>query len=388
MTRILLLFVGLFAWGSLAGTNGLQAQDGSLRLRGYVKTMPALRLDRDFSDPAFIHILHQRLNLRWDVGENWHIVAEGRNRLLYNDLFADFPQYKDILGADDGLMDLSWVWLAEGPWIGHSMADRLYVHWRRDQWQVRLGRQRINWGVNLVSNPNDLFNTYSFFDFDYVERPGADALRVQYNMGFASRLEVALSPGRKNRESTGALLWAFNRKGYDLQALAGYYQHRAAAGIGWAGHIGGAGFKGEVTWFYDLEEAEGMPRGNLVAATGLDYVFANGTFAVLEFLYNGGIRRAEPGVVMLDQPLRPDNIMFSEFATTLSLQHAFSSVLQGGLAVMALPDIGSAFVMPNLKYSLVTNLDLELVLQVFLGEKGSIFEQAGYSCFLALQYSF
>ena len=34
------------------------------------------------------------------------------------------------------------------------------------------GRQRINWGQTFVWNVNDVFNAYSYFDFDYKERPG------------------------------------------------------------------------------------------------------------------------------------------------------------------------------------------------------------------------
>ncbi len=366
-----------------------QGADSPVRLRGYIKDMPAVQLDRNFSDPQFINIFHNRLNFRWDIAADWHFVAEGRNRLFYNDMFNEFPFYKDILEDDPGLLDMSWVWLSNGAWIGHTNVDRLYIDWRKNNWQIRAGRQRINWGINLVSNPNDLFNTYSFFDFDYVERPGADAVRVQYHTGFASRLEVAYHPAKYLRESTGALLWSVNYHGYDLQAIAGYFRNRSALGAGWAGSIGGAGFKGEVTWFYDLEETPGIDRGNVVAATGVDYMFGTGTFAVLEFLYNGGYGRTDDGVFLINQPLRPDNIMFSEYAVTLSVQHPFSSVLQGGLAVMALPDIEAAFVMPSMTYSLMTNFDLEFVSQIFVGGKNSPLSNAeGSSWFLALQYNF
>ncbi len=361
--------------------------DKPYHIGGYIKTMPALHLDRSFGDPGFTNLLHNRLNFRWEVAEGWRFVAEGRNRLFYNDVFKEFPSYKDIIAHDDGVVDLSWVWLSQGAWIGHSMLDRLYIDWRRDEWQIRAGRQRINWGINLVSNPNDLFNTYSFFDFDYVERPGTDALRVQYHTGFASRVEVALSPASDSRKSTGALLWAINRSGYDIQTLAGYYRHRLAAGLGWAGHIKGAGFKGELTWFYDLEDT-GVKRGNVVAATGLDYMFSGGTFAVFELLYNGGYGRNDQDIFLITQPLRPDNIMFSEYAVTISVTHPFSSVMQGGMAMMALPDIQAGFLMPSLTYSLMRDVDLEFVSQLFVGGKNSMFEEAGSAWFLSLQYSF
>ena len=38
--------------------------------------------------------------------------------------------------------------------------------------------------MNLVWNPNDLFNAFSFVDFDYEERPGSDALRIQKYTGY------------------------------------------------------------------------------------------------------------------------------------------------------------------------------------------------------------
>ncbi len=357
-------------------------------LRGYVRNMPALRLDRDFSDPSFTNLFHNRLNFRWNISSNFHLVAEGRNRLFYNTMFKDYPQYSDILGRDQGLMDLSWVWLSDGPWIGHSMADRLYADWRADKWQVRVGRQRINWGINLVSNPNDLFNTYSFFDFDYPERPGSDAIRIQYFPGDLSRIQLAVSPARDSRDMVAAAMLGTNWRGYDVQAVAGYYRHRLALGGGWAGSIGGAGFKGEATWFHDIEEEAGTDRSNIVASTGFDYMFANGTFGVVEFLYNGGYNRRPGEVFMITEPLRPDNIMFSKYAVTVSAQRSLSPILQGRLAVMALPDIDAAFLMPGIDYSITRDLDLEFVGQIFLGGSGTIFEEAGAGFFLALQYSF
>ena len=60
-------------------------------------------------------------------------------------------------------------------------------------------------------------------------------------------------------------------------------------------------------------------------------------------------------------PPRPDNIMFSKYAVTLSAQHTLSPILQGRMAVMALPDIDVAFLMPRIDYSLTRDLGLEFV---------------------------
>ena len=388
MKQLIISIFVLFLLFATAITNPASGSELPISMRGYVRAMPGINLDKDFSDPSFYSIMHNRLNFRWDIASGLNLRLEGRNRLIYNEAFQDFPFIKDFFEQDDGLIDMSWAWLSEGGWIGHSEIDRLHLDWSLESWRIRVGRQRINWGINLVSNPNDLFNTYSFFDFDYPERPGADALRVQHFLGGLSSIEIAVSPARKGRESVAAAKYVYNWRGYDVQAVGGYYIDRLALGGGWAGHIGGAGFKGEATWFYDLEETKGIDRGNIVAAAGLDYMFQRGTFAVLEFLYNGGHERINQEAFSITEPLRPDNIMFSNYAITLSADRAFSPVFSCGLAVMALPDIDAAFVMPNMNYSVLTNLDMEVLAQLFMGGKNTIFEEAGYAFFASLKYSF
>ncbi len=385
------IFLSLILFLLTAFTSAAEPhQQDKLRLRGYIKLMPGLQLDKDFSDPAFNQLLHHRLNVRWDITDNVDLRIEGRNRLMYNELFDGVPGLKELFEQDAGLVDMSWVWLADGSWIGHSEVDRLYLSWRTDNWRVRMGRQRVNWGINLVSNPNDLFNTYSFFDFDYEERPGADALRVQHFLGRLSSIELAVSPARSDRNTVAAIKYAHNWRAYDIQLISGYFRDRLALGGGWAGHLGGAGFKGEATWFYDLEKQSGSSRGNMVAAAGLDYMFPRGTFAILEFLYNGGYQRvagSDDPTLMITEPLRPDNIMFSEFAITLSADKVFSPLVSGGVAFMVLPDIEAAFVMPRFSYSLGTNLDFELVAQIFAGGEETIFEEAGSRFFGVLKYA-
>ncbi len=359
-------------------------------IRGYVRDMPILSLDEDFSDPEFTNIFHNRLNFRFDATENIQLRVEGRNRLMYNEMLKDIPNVKDIFEEDDGLLDMSWVWFSDGPWLGHSEIDRLYMNWSTEGWRVRVGRQRINWGINLVSNPNDLFNTYSFFDFDYPERPGADAIRIQHYLDHASQIQLAVSPAEDSEDMVAAGMVNFQQWNYDIQTLAGYYKDRSAIGIGWAGNIGGAGFKGEATWFYDLEKTPGIERGNIVAAVGMDYMFSTGTFGVVEFLYNGGYQRDPEQVFLITEPLQPDNIMFSEYAATLSADHMFSPILNGGMAVMVMPDIEALFVSPNISYSVITDLDFEILAQIFIGgEEGTVLhEYAGSSWIASLKYSF
>ncbi len=358
--------------------------------RGYIKEMPSVQFDKDFNDASFSNILHNRLNFRWQAHQNLSAVFEVRNRLISSDVIDNGDLIKRFFETDDGLVDASYVPYHEGKHLWHVMSDRFFLDWQYGKWQVRAGRQRINWGINMVSNPNDLFNTYNFFDFDYEERPGADALRVQYFTGDLSRIELAVSPARETEKSVAALKYAFNKNMYDFQFLGAYFKNRLALGGGWAGQIKGMGFKGEATFFNDIEEEPGVDPFNFVFATSFDYMFDSGIYALIEFLYNGGHNRkpSQAAGIMLTEPMSADNILFSEYAVTGTVMYPFSPILSGSLSGMYMPDMEAYFLSPNLTYSVITNLDASFVAQYFAGSGNNIFAQGGLAAYLQLKWSF
>ena len=153
--------------------------------------------------------------------------------------------YSEMIGSDHGLVDLSWNILNKQSFFLNTTIDRLWVDFNYGKFQARVGRQRINWGQTLVWNPNDIFNAYSFFDFDYVERPGSDAIRLQYYPDSSSAFELAVKADYENN-ITAAALYRFNKWGYDIQFLAGYFNSEdIVAGAGWSGALGSVSFRGE-----------------------------------------------------------------------------------------------------------------------------------------------
>jgi hypothetical protein len=354
-----------------------------ITLNGYVKEMPSLSFDNVSDKPAFNNIVHNRINFRYRPSPELQFVVETRNRLLSGNMVKQLSGIlPDMLEKDNGLFDASFVAYSHDNLIWHINSDRFYVDWQTGKWQLRMGRQRINWGINMVSNPNDLFNNYSFFDFDYEERPGADALRIQHFTGDLSRVELAVSPGKHIRQSVAAMLWAFNRKGYDFQLVAGYYHHRTALGAGWAGNIKSSGFKGEITLFNDIDLLDSM---NVVAAVGIDHLFSNGLYCFAEVLYNGG-HISNNNVFLLTEPMRADNIFISKYAATASLMYPVSPLLSVSLSGMYMPDIRAYYFLPNLRYSLMKNLDVSLLGQYFRFRDNTNFEQI--SMYLQAKWSF
>jgi hypothetical protein len=357
-------------------------------IKGYVRELPNLRISHNFSDAWFDNILNNRLNFRAFPAENITLSFEIRNRILAGQTIKNSPFVVEFLEDDPARLDMMWVPVSWDWGLLHVHVDRLYADWQFKQWQVRIGRQRINWGINLASNPNDLFNTYSFFDYDYEERPGNDAIRIQRYTGMLSRIELAVSPAEKLNESVAAALYSFNRKGYDIQLLSGYYFNRIAVGTGWAGSIKTSGFKGEITYFHDIEVTEGRKPDNIVVAVSADHNFENSIYVLGEFLYNQRGGRLINNINFISSPLRADNLSLARYQVLNQIAYPLSPIINFSVATIVYPTDLSFFISPNLNWSVMRNLDASFLLQHFNGRKESLLRYAGTTVAGGLRWSF
>lgn len=391
MKKLVLIFIV-----TLWATGSLHAQDDNFRLSGYLQAM-SVYIDADLpppfeTDSFWEYRFQNRLNLQYRIASNFSFNWEMRTRFFAGGLVSelnDLPviRYADLIDLDDGIVNLSWVIADRDRWLLHYIPDRLNLDWYNDEWRITAGRQRINWGINTVTNPNDLFNIYSFYEFDYPERPGTDAIRIQHFINWASRIEVAYSPAREARNSVAAGMYVFNTNGYDIQMIAGYYRNRLGVGGGWAGSIRQSGFKGEVMLFTNLEEnSAGNRPTNLVAAISADHMFDNSLFLIIEALYNkdGGADR----FVLLGDPLSADNPSFSRFQFTGTANYPFSPVWNGSLAAIWYPDEEALFISPTVSWSVGQNTDLNLFAQLFIGGESSAFSNAGSIAAASLKWNF
>ncbi len=261
-----------------------QGKQKFLTLNGYLTTMQSAIFD-SLSGPFLNdNLLHNRLNFKGYVNEHLAFTAEFRNRLFTGDMVRTGPTYAESTAADPGWVDMSWNILNEPSFFLNTTIDRLYTDLTWGKFQARIGRQRINWGQTLVWNPNDIFNAYSYFDFDYVERPGSDAVRLQYYPGFSSTLELAVKAD-KNNNITAAALYRFNKWGYDIQFLGGYFNSEdLVVGTGWSGAFGSISFRGEATWFQPSNNP-GNTTGTGIFTAGIDRSFKNNSMAQLQLMY-------------------------------------------------------------------------------------------------------
>ena len=386
MKKIYLL---IFLIASMLKSNFVFSDDRNLpQIRGYVKYLPSARFSPNLDKINFDQLLHNRINIDWDFNSNFKFHGAVRTRVFQGYNVENIPFYEDFITIENGFINASQLIFKENSWMMHTMSDRFFLEYSYEKWQIRLGRQRINWGVNMVSNPNDLFNTYSFFDFDYEERPGTDAIRIQHFISPLSRFEIAYSPGMSSRESVAAAMYAFNKKNYDIQLITGYFHHRIALGGAWAGSIKNTGFKGEITFFNDLEKPNSSNAFNFTASVSADHRFQNGGFFVAEYLYSQQRFGQNANLLLLTQPFRADKLSFTDHSVFMNYTHPVSPILSLGMASFYYPSENGAFFSPNINYNLAQNFDLMVLSQIFVGGKNSMLSQAGYLFASALKWNF
>ncbi|MGF1807379.1 hypothetical protein L4C31_19250, partial [Aliivibrio sifiae] len=298
-----------------------------------------------------------------------------RNRLMFGDT-ARHANYGDFISYDSGYVDLSKNWIDKNGVVGNSQFDRAYINWSKDDWQLRAGRFRINWGMTTVWNPNDIFNSYSIYDFDYEERPGSDALMVTKNLGFASSVDVVINPNKDSELNSYASRYLFNNQGWDMQLLLGKSHLDYVIGVGFAGDIYRAGLRGEFSWFeptqryYQNEEL----TASSVSSLEMDYsINSSANWAIQgSIMYISEPQDVENTVSYLNLPLTARTLSFTHWTWYSSIGFD-TSALNRVMLIGTYYDDGSYFIGMNNTYSLADNWQLLGVVQYFDGSTDSVF---------------
>ena len=359
----LLLIFSLF-------TGAVTAQE-KIALSGYLSDMQTI-----YHIPGhwlWENSLHNRLNLDLYPTDWLSASVQVRNRFIAGNTIRKLPGYAKSVGGDQGWVDLAWAHDGElGDSAGYvltSMVDRLWMQFTFGNLEVKAGRQRINWGQTFVWNPNDIFNSYSYFEVDYPERPGSDALRVSYYTGNASTLELAAKIDSADRV-TAAGYFRFNTLGFDIQLLGGVYQEEdLILGTGWSGNIGSSAFRGELSYFRDLDQFKDT-TGYLMTSLGFDYTFSNSLMIQVEGLYSAFARDLDVSSFLqfYSGNLDVKNLGFTEWSIFANITYPLTPLINGGFATIWYPEWKGVYLGPSFDLSLNNNFDLSLILQHFTAE--------------------
>jgi len=368
---------------------GLETKQRNWSLNGYVKYMQTASFTE--IDKAWMtdNLIHNRLNFNWNINDRLTFNTQMRNRIYYGEMVTSFPQYSDIIDYEKGFLDMSFMVFQGESVFMQSTFDRLYLDYNFNKIQITVGRQRINWGQTFVWNPNDLFNSYSFFDFDYEEKPGSDAVRLQFYPSYSSKLDVVVKLDHKNK-LTAAALYRFNKWSYDLQFLGGYYAETDfVIGGGFSGSLLKGGLRGEATYFHPQENFSDT-TGTFVMSLGYDYTFANSLMLQFEALYNGyGKSSGEFNVAeFYFMQMSPQNLSLTEYSFMGQVSYPITPLFKAAISAMYNPNDKSVYFGPSADYSFKDNLELSVYTQYFTSQ--TPIAEGGQGAFLywRLKWSF
>ena len=372
--------------------NGLSQHDtikkpGWIEFSGYVKDLQSVSFGGVGDSLTSSNLIHNRLNFKLNISSRVSARLEIRNRMFYGEQVAQIPEFGEIINQYPGYFNLSKLWVNDSNFVVQSVIDRVLLQYSVEKWDVKIGRQRINWAVNNVWNPNDIFNAYNFLDFDYEERPGNDAIRVQHFLKNSSAIELAYKPGKEKNQAIVAALFKFNRRRYDIQFLGGVFNTDIVVGGGWAGNIMDAGFKGEISYFHPQKEFTDS-FGIVTASAMLDYTFKDGWYTIFSLLFNSDPSTSfNSDFKFVNFNVTAKNLFPFRYSFYWGTMKQFTPVTSMNVAMVYSPTNHTLILFPFFAWSVAKNFDVDLTIQSFFAMQGN-YQSQGTNVFLRGRWSF
>jgi hypothetical protein len=333
--------------------------------------------------------IKNRLDFRWYPGK-FFVHIGMRNNFTFGMIpTMYYPHMADLAVYDPGYFDMTRLISKDTSYFMTTNFDRFLLRYSTGNFQATVGRQRINWGINMVWNPNDIFNTFDYFDFDYVERPGCDAVHLQYYTGSTSSVEVAAKLDSEER-LTLAGMYKFNKWSYDFQFLGGYMTGDYVVGAGWSGQIKGAGFNGEMSYFHS-EENFSDTSGVFISSIGFNYTFKNSLMLQFSGLYNSGGTTDPAGMgagFFIARQISAKTFTLAKYSLFGNVSYPITPLFTCSLASMYNPSDKSIYAGPTFDFSLTSNIEFMITAQLFFGEEGTEFGDYGKLAYGRLKWSF
>lgn len=354
-------------------------------IRGYLKDMQTLTFNQNFDSLVTGNLIHNRINVRWNPNKKLTGAIELRNRLFWGEEVRLTQNYADNIKDRNQAVDMSITWFETESMLLLTNIDRFWLEYHGNNWDIRLGRQRINWGISTLWNPNDIFNTYNFLDFDYEERPGRDAVKFSYRPSEMSNIELAFAGADQVNKSVAAVKYFTNRWNYDFQFSGGIYHEIFTLGTGWSGSIKDAGFKGEMEFFAPHKDTSAQ----INLSSEIDYVFKKGWYSNVGFLYNSnGLSDPIDNWGLVSFQLSPQSLMPTKWNSVVTLAKEFTPLLSANLSCIYSPGTNLIILLPSVKYNLAANCDVDLIWQSFFAEQQNELTGVAHRGFIRIKWSF
>ncbi len=368
--------------------NGLAFGQSIFEYKGYLTNMESVWLHKDTDAMLLSGTAQNRFDFFIYPIDNTTINIGVRNIIEYGNTVALTPGYVDFITRDNGYFNLTKSWKEKTSYVLYSSIDRLNLFFSTDNFEVQLGRQRINWGVNLVWTPNDIFNSSSYLNFDYEEKSGSDAIRGQYYFDYSSSLEYVYKLDYLKRV-TSSLMYRFNLWNYDFQTFVGMMEDDYVFGGGWSGNILSSNVSGEVTYFRDKENFSDT-TGQLVASLGWTYTFASGFYVHSELLFNSTGKTGKAGGIsnLFKNGYNAKNLSPAKYSLFGELAYQLNPLVRLDFSGILNPSDKSFYLGPFATISISQTIDMLFAGQFFFGDSGTEWGNYGTFYYLKLKWNF
>lgn len=331
--------------------------------------------------------IENRLEFKYNTWEWFRIEAHMRNRFIYGDFVENIPNYSSLIDNSRNFIDLSLIWSDGRSFVGHTEFDRLFAKITYHNIEFTVGRQRINWGIDWVWNPNDVFNTFSYLNLEYPERPGTDALNLKVYTGSLSYIDIVYQPNKTVDSSAYGFRYRTNVSQTDFQVLvarmAGYY----VLGGGFSSEAWQFAIRSEISYFHAHKASN---KDGWVATLSADHSFGSNNFAQIGALFNSFGSKGSHNPLSIIEPRVQSPMMLSRGKVSLfvGVNSTVVSLFTPSLSILTNPVDWSAAVIPSIGYSASDNLMLSFAAMLFTGQQTNEFPNIGQFIYCKVLWNF
>jgi hypothetical protein len=378
---IILLFSLIFSRDVKAEDIFSSLKDEKFSLEGYVKYL-GLHINNPNQSDSTNHLFQNRLNFKYFPKENIKVVAEIKTNILMGDSVDGSRKDKERINLTAEEVGSDYLLSTE--------FDRLYFFWEQNKSDITLGRQRINWSKTFVWNSNDIFNTYSFFNFDNEEKPSTDAGLFKYYFDISNSIEFAYSIDDNLQERVFAGIYKTNFWEYDFQFLIGGTPDDYVFGGGWAGQIKDVSFKGEGTYLKtrDKNDSSQINKDALLLSLLFTYDFTDEFSGMIEGFYNGAQKTIQDDTSQTVNITSTRSLTFNEYSLFTSLEFEITSLSMITFDTIFYLDDESYFIGPTFIHSLSNNTEFSTGAQIFISDDGKAYGEYGDLYYIRFKLNF
>jgi len=318
--------------------------------KGYVSNLSRLRLELsarwlDYLS-AFIAYDHSLLDSTFIKSPDFQLAQERRREQF-------FDQVDELLKRGN----LRW----------EQGLYRSYVTYKKEDWEVSFGRRQVSWGLGKFWAPTDLFNPFDPLSLEKDERRVKDNLRIAYFTPGQELLEGVYVPARSYENSSFGLRLSRPFAEKEIGLILGELKKSEVAGLHFLTNIGKSALRIEHTFnHYETDFFK--------TTVNIDYTFSNSLYLMGEYYYNGQGRRDKAGYQMVRWNSGEIDFLGQDYLGALAGYDLSPLIRAETYFILNIRD-ESAFINPQLKWSLSANSSLLLGGQFFSGQDAAEFER-------------